>query len=256
MVQISLEQKVPTLKKPPLLEAIFELRWELQGDPQSGRMRDPAYPMMYGRLYERLKEEFPLIEDLPSVQAHPEAAPYVVRHRMRKDRSSYPLVQVGPGILTVNDAKGYGWANFKPLISRLIDAIFDLYPKEGTPINFVKAELRYVNGVQPDPGNPINFLAQKLHLHVDSPIEGAPVGVGINLAYPLNKPTGHLLLSANLGGMDGQPAFIVQTVVQSGGETVPQEVLGFEGWLKSAHDSARDAFYSVFKGALMKGFEG
>ncbi len=62
--------ETPPLLHPPLIEAIFELRWEIENDQQNGRMRDPSYPMMYGSLYERLKKDFPVIEDLPSVQAH------------------------------------------------------------------------------------------------------------------------------------------------------------------------------------------
>ena len=55
------QTEIPVLASPPLVEAIFELRWELQSDPQSRRARDVAYPMMYGRMYERLKKDFPVI---------------------------------------------------------------------------------------------------------------------------------------------------------------------------------------------------
>ena len=43
------------LKNPPLLEVVFELRWEIEVDQKQGRMRDPAYPMLYGRLCEKFQ---------------------------------------------------------------------------------------------------------------------------------------------------------------------------------------------------------
>src|SRR5579872_3233151 len=97
------KNETPVLLNPPMVEVVFEVRWDLLQDQQTGRMRDPSYPMMYGSMYERLKKEFPFIEDLPSTQAHPEATPFTPRHRIRKERTGYPLMQVGPGIVTIND---------------------------------------------------------------------------------------------------------------------------------------------------------
>ena len=163
------KHEIPPLLHPPLVEAIFELRWELQGDQQTGRFRDVAYPMMYGRIYERLKRDFPLIEDLPSVQVHPEASPFVVRHRLRKERNGWPLLQIGPGIVTINDAKGYSWSAFQSLILRLMESIIDTYPNDSLPLNFIKSEIRYINGIFFDAQreNPLSFLAEKLHLKVE-----------------------------------------------------------------------------------------
>ena len=77
--------------------------------PNTQVRRDPAYPLLYGRLYDRFKKDYAVVEDLPSVQAHPDASPYIVRHRMRKAAEKWPLVQVGPGVITVNEGKDYSW---------------------------------------------------------------------------------------------------------------------------------------------------
>jgi len=217
-------EEIPPLLNPPLIEAIFELRWEISGDPQSGRMRDPSYPMMYGRVYERLKKEFPVIEDLPSTQVHPEMNPYVVRHRMRKERNGYPLLQVGPGIATVNEAKGYSWSSFKSIILRLVESVIDLYPTQSMPLNFIKAEVRYLNGIRFDAlrEGPLAFLSEKLHTKVEmdpalfelNEMDTQPNALAVNLAYGLHKPVGNLALSLNLGQIEGKPAYVVQTMVQ------------------------------------------
>jgi uncharacterized protein (TIGR04255 family) len=258
--------EAPVLLHPPVIEAIFELRWEIENDQQAGRMRDPSYPMMYGRLYERLKKDFPVIEDLPSVQAHPEATPFVPRHRMRKEKNGYPLVQVGPGILTINEAKGYSWSHFRSLILRLIESVVDLYPTNTLPLNFIKSELRYVNGNRFDIAreNPLAFLAEKLHMKIEldpeiyelNRLSERPNALGLNLGFVLEKPMANLLLTANLGQFEGKPAFIQQTLIQSFGELAPSDVAGFTPWLDEAHTVAENCFHTLCKGALMDKFCG
>ena len=261
MTFTAIQEKISPLFNPFLLETIFEIRWELQSDQQSGRFRDLAYPMMYGRIYEHLKDDFPLIEDLPSVQVHPEASPYTVRHRLRKSRDSLPLVQIGPGIITINDVKGTSWPQFKALVLRLLDLVDSLYPKTDRALNFVKAELRTINGFPFHQENPLSFLAEKLHLKIEAPKDvlkssAAPVNVGLNLAYPLEQPSGHLLLSANLGQIESSQAYILQSVVQSVGEVVPTSSSAFESWLTKAHEVSDHSIQSLCKGLFIQQIKG
>jgi uncharacterized protein (TIGR04255 family) len=258
--------ETPTLLHPPLIEVIFELRWEIQQDQQTGRMRDPSYPMMYGRLYERLKKDFPIVEDLPSTQAHPETTPFVPRHRMRKTENGYPLIQVGPGMITVNHSKGYSWEAFRSLIVRLIESVSELYPTGTSLLNFIKSEIRYVNGIRFDMAreNPLAFLSEKLHTKLElSPelfervrLNDKPNALGMNLSFALEKPVGNLSVTANLGQFEGKPAFIQQTLVQSFGELVPADADGFQGWLDEAHLVAESCFQVFCKGDLMEKFCG
>ncbi len=260
------KNETPLLLHPPLIEVIFEIRWEIESDPQSGRMRDPSYPMMYGRLYERMKKDFAVIEDLPSVQAHPETTPYVPRHRMRKEKNGYPLIQVGPGILTVNHAKGYCWSDFSSIILRSIQAVEELYPVDGKPLTFIKSEIRFVNGIRFDTAreNPLAFLADKLHIKLEldselfevNQLSERPNSVGLNLSYDLEKPMGNLLVTANLGQFDSKPAFIQQTLVQSFGEMTPSDEAAFSLWLEEAHTVAENCFQVFCKGELMEKFYG
>ncbi len=260
------KNEIPILLHPPLIEAIYELRWELQGDQQTGRFRDVAYPMMYGRMYEKLKKEFPLIEDLPSVQVHPEAGPFVVRHRMRKERNGWPLMQIGPGIITINDSKGYSWSNFRDLILKVMESIIDLYPTGGFPLNFVKSEIRYINAIPFDVQreHALTYLSEKLHMKIEldrqifetNEVSDKPNAVSLNLAYALNRPVGNLMLSANLGQVEMKPGYIVQSVIQSMGETVPQEESSMDSWLKDAHEVAENCFLSLCKGPLLQKFAG
>ncbi len=259
-------EETPVLLYPPLIETIFELRWEIETDRDSPRMRDPSYPMMYGSLYERLKKDLPLIEDLPSTQAHPEATSFIPRHRMRKAKESYPLVQIGPGIITVNESKSYSWKGFSSLVLRVIGCIEELFPSEILPLNFMKAELRYVNAVRFDLAreNPLSFLHDKLHIRIEmddglfekNRLNHRPNAVGLNIAYALEKPLGNLAISANLGQFEGKPALIQQTLVQSFGDLTPADHAGFALWLEDAHITAENVFQVFSRGELMQRYFG
>jgi uncharacterized protein (TIGR04255 family) len=262
------KNEIPPLLNPPLIEVIFELRWELESlQPREGApvlMRDPSYPVMYGRLYERLKKDFPITEDLPSVQAHPETAPYVPRHRMRKGKNEYPLIQVGPGIVTINETKNYSWSKFCALVEKVVSSLLDLYPEQSAPMNFMKAEVRYVNGIRFDLAreNPLSFLAEKLHTKIElSPemyvlnnLSERPNGVGLNLSYVIEKPMGNLSLGINMGQFEGKPTFIQQTLIQSFGELVPSDSEGISLWLEESHTVAENCFQVLCKGELMDHF--
>jgi uncharacterized protein (TIGR04255 family) len=260
------KREIPLLLYPPLIETIFELHWELQGDKQTGRLRDPSYPMMYGRLYERLKNHFPHTEDLPSVQVHPEASPYVVRHRVRKEKMGYPLYQIGPGIATLNYAQDYSWSSFREHILLLVEAIYDLFPTEITPLNFTKCEIRFLNGIRMDVQNdhPLEFLSDKLHMKVEmdsdlflmNQLNDQPNTVNFTVGYPLKKLNGNLGITAHLGQMDGKQAYLLQTQVVSGEEGTPGDPEGFASWIDIAHDAAVHSFITLCKGSLMNQFCG
>jgi len=105
-----MEAKV--LKNSPLIEVIFEMRWELV-EIAPMQLIDPNYKLMLGQLFERLKDTYPYYEQLPASSIPDEAATYIVQHRFRKDKDKWPLVQVGPGIVTLNNVEQYSWRILK-----------------------------------------------------------------------------------------------------------------------------------------------
>jgi uncharacterized protein (TIGR04255 family) len=254
----------PLLVTPPLIETIFELRWELLQDSRTQRYRDPAYPMMYGRIYERFKDALPLFEDLPSSQTHPEVSPYVVRHWMRKGKDLYPLIQVGPGIITVNMTKdGYSWNSLVSLIQEVVEAVLDLYPQGTLPLKFVKSELRYLNAIPfYSQEGIISFLKEQLHMDVGAPkallardwIYPDPVALSLKLGYGLRQPLGHLVLALDLGEFQQTPAYLLQTIVQSFKNEVGQDEKKLSQWLREAHLVCKESFQAFCEGQLMELF--
>ena len=251
------------ISKPPLLEAVFEMRWELSPVPNAQIRRDPAYPLLYGRLYDRFKKDYTVVEDLPSVQVHPDGSPYTVRHRMRKAAGEYPLVQIGPGILTVNLGKDYSWDRFREEIVRIFEGFTDFYPASTFPLNILKTEIRYINGIEFAEGEDVlQFFSEKLHTKIELDpdmfskinIDPKAQGVGLNMGFQINQPVGAVMLSLGSGQMEDKPAIIQQTLIQSIGENSPQELGSLDPWLDAMHNIARHWFETLYKGELMKRF--
>lgn len=252
-----------TLKKAPILEAIFEMRWELPQIPNTQTRRDPAYPLLYGRMYDRFKKEYTVTEDLPSVQVHPDASPYVVRHRMRKSANEWPIAQIGPGIITVNEGKDYSWDSFRHEIVRIFEAFTDFYPASTFELNILKTELRFINGVEVEPGeNPLKFFEEKLHTRVEFPsdlltknkMNSKPEGLTLNAGFQIEEPVGSAMIGIGSGSTEDKPAVIQQMLFHSVGENAPQDLGSLDPWLDSMHAIAKNWFETLFEGELLKKF--
>lgn len=251
------------LKNAPILEAIFEMRWELPQIPNTQVRRDPAYPLLYGRMFDRFKKEYTVTEDLPSVQVHPDQSPYVVRHRMCKKKNEWPLVQIGPGIITVNESKGYCWDQFRHEIVRIFEAFTDFYPASTFELNILKTELRFVNGVEIKEGeDPAKFFQEKMNIRVElapnlfkkNKMKETLQGLTLNAGFLIEEPVGQAFLGLGSGAMDDKPAIIQQMLFQSVGESAPQDLGSLDPWLDSMHTVAKNWFEALFGGELLAKF--
>ena len=136
------------LKHAPLVEAIFEARWA----PPAGTTVDSNYKLFVGRFFDRLLKKYPEPEDLPTASM-PEAFVYgQVQQRFRAEKGGWPVVQVGPGVVTVNDTTRYSWENFQPRCSEVVDTVFEAYPKPEN-LHFIALQLRHIE---------LHFIPQKL----------------------------------------------------------------------------------------------
>jgi hypothetical protein len=62
----TIQERPKDLPRKPLVEAIVEVQWGLEGQP------DPAYPIAVGRLYERVQPEIHVWsagDDIPEMPA-------------------------------------------------------------------------------------------------------------------------------------------------------------------------------------------
>jgi uncharacterized protein (TIGR04255 family) len=220
---------------------------------------------LLGRYYDRLRSEYPHIQDLPPSQVPEEMTNYIVRHQFRHVKDGWPLTQLGPGILTFNDTEGYQWRTFRPQALATIKALFDAYPDDIAKLIPIEVQLTYINATHLDAQQHslTNFLRDRLHVTIlvdqklfDDPKKAEqPLGVDLHMIFPLEDLPGVGALRFSNGMKNQKPALVWQIVVRSSREQVPQEPGDFGAWIDRAHDVVDKWFFTLVRGELLKTFE-
>lgn len=137
------------LPKAPLQEVIFEVRWSLKPDSDSGQIVDIGYELASGRLSTIVEKDFShyrriLPKDIPE-----QLLPYKVVHQYWSSENKWPVLQLGPGIFTINCTdEAYDWENnFRGLIKQGIDWLMQSY-KQSLQIQL--ASLKYIDAIRVD----------------------------------------------------------------------------------------------------------
>ena len=253
------------LENKPLVEAIFELQWDL-AIQQAGIAVDPGFRIFLGKYYDQVKAEYPAVVDLPSSTVPEEITPHQVRLQFRKAPEDWPVTQIGPGIMTVNETSGYLWDTFQPRLLAAIQAVYASYPHEIASFRPVRGSLRYVDAIDYDPQSDVRllaFLRSRLHTGIDiepllfdDPVEReTPSNLNFTIAYPLSKPIGVVQLMIAFGKREGRPSVIIETTVQSRKDAVPQQAQDWQQWLIDAHEVSDKWFFALVRGELLEEFE-
>ncbi len=257
-----MERKI--LKNKPLVEAIFEVRWELQ-EPASGMKIDPHYKILIGRIYDRVKDNYPFHEQLPTATMPDEIAGYVVQHRFRKDKDKWPLIQIGPGIITLNDTEGYVWEDFEKKIYHMLEVLFEAYPDPDSNLRINWLLLRYIDSVDfnYEGGDIFSFLKRNLKINIsiykklfeETGVNNLPLGFDLKFSFSAKKPNGAVHLRFVRGKRRDVDAIIWETHVQSVGEDVPTNKDQISAWVTEAHTLTDDWFFKMIEGELLRRFE-
>lgn len=252
------------LKNKPLVEAIFEMKWyPKKGGPHP--TYNPNYELIIGRMYDRLIEEYPFHEPLPQSQIPDQLIYGVVQHRFRKAKNDWPLVQIGPGIVTVNDTHGYIWDSFRDNTCKAIDSFYNAYP-EPKEINVNSIMLRYIDGMEfnYDNDNIFEFLKNNLKIDVnlypplfkDTCVNPNPFNFDLNMSFNCEKPLSLISIRfAKAIRNDKSPGIIWETIVHSTDENIPTLPDDLEGWLEQSHEITHDWFFKLIEGELLRRFE-
>lgn len=250
------------LDNPPLVEAIVELRWALEKGSDSDTQVDPDYSLFPGRLSEKVKNSYPVHEALPAANIPDELTPYLVKHRFRAQAEGWPLIQVGPGVLTVNETRNYDtYDSFRPKATEIISILYELRP-DLPPITSIM--LRYIDAVNFDyfQQDLIEFLRNEMGITLTLPeslfddhdIARNPVKFNWRSTFTCKNPSADILLGITTGKIQESPAIIWEHVVQSNELQVPQMPAGFEGWLDSAHAITDNWFFKLIESGLQRRF--
>lgn len=253
------------LKKPPLVEVIVEVRWELEKGPHPETKVDPHYKLLPGKLSDKFSGEYPYHEELPQASIPDEISPYIVKHRFRCQKDQWPLVQLGPGILTVNHTKKYTTFNeFRPLAVSAVDTLFEVYPDPDN-LRISSLLLRYIDAKEFDYGKDdvASFLRDKMGIPVEFPeklfkttgVDSVPRSFAWSSSFSCNKPKGLATLKFATGTSNGKPALIWEQIVQSAHDDFPGMPRAFESWITDAHEVTESWFLSLIEGTLEREFD-
>jgi uncharacterized protein (TIGR04255 family) len=240
------------LSHAPLLEVIFELRWEIKpvSVPRRNYPTDEAYERTLAAFTKAVAPTLPLREQIRPDTGLPEdlILPYAAGYRFRQQQSSYPVLQLGPGVMTVNDTGGeYTWDTFRSLLEQ---ATGWLVEAKGDGNSFGAASLRYLDGASTPGTTNDNFLdvVERDHLlsvRRDYPVPGALVNLAVVESRRLAD--GSILemaiekVEAQTSGEIGnpEPAILWTTRVAQAAATSRQAILD---WVDSAHHVCSDLF--------------
>lgn len=255
---------IEMLKNKPLVEAIFELRWELKEVRPHLRV-DPHYKVLIGRVYERLSDEYPVHQELPTAMMPDAIAAYTVQHQFRKGKGQWPLVQIGPGIITLNDTDRYIWSDFESRIHLILDALFQAYPGSANDLRISGLLLRYIDAVTLDylKEDVFDFLKQQLKVNVvvdsgmfdDTGVGKLPLDFNIAFSFPSAKPKGAVGLRFIRGKKGEADALVWETLVHSVGQDAPTDKEQITAWVKDAHSLTHDWFFKMIEGELLERFK-
>lgn len=263
------------LKNKPLLEAIFELRWELKKvsekeeiySNRSEQQIDPHYQLLVGRLYDRISDNYPYYEQLPAARIPDEIAGYIVQHRYRNEKDKWPLIQLGPGIITVNDTEGYVWEDFEKRIKRLIKTLFDLYPNPEENLIIRKLMLRYIDSVDFDFDNNdiFEFLKDKMKTEInlydklfeETQVSQFPSNFDLRFEFESKIPNGKIFIRFGRGRKKNRKDMLMwETLVKiEDDDKIPRTPNEISDWVNKAHKLTDDWFFKLIEGELEKRFE-
>lgn len=252
------------LKNKPLAEAIFELRWDLE-ERTPGMKIDPHYKLLIGRLYDKVSGQYPFHERLPAASIPDDMAGYIVQHRFRKGEAEWPLVQVGPGIITVNDTEGYTWKDFEKRIVEAVDVLFEVYPESKDTLKVNRVLLRYIDAVAFDyeSDDVFAFLGEQMKTKIGlceklfegTRVERVPSSLDLRFSFESAEPKGAIYLRFGRGRARESDALVWETMVQSASEDAPKVPDEIADWATKAHNLTDDWFFKLIEGELQRRFE-
>lgn len=254
----------PALPNKPLLEVIFELRWQITESPQPGFGRDPGFSILHGRYYDfARKNGYPEVVSLSTSQLPDDMAPYVPRYQFWAAPKQWPVTQIGPGIMTVNSTKEYKWESFFPKIQEALNALTTSYPTEINKFIPLQISLKYIDIIPYDvKGNLPEFLRNNFHTDIkikndvfSEEKESSMDSIKLNLNYKINNPKGDGKINIGNGTYDNKPIIGWDTEIKSAGKEMPVTLEEFNMWLESAHDLSKKWFYALTDGPLLKSFQ-
>ena len=240
------------LPKAPLLEVIFEIKWDV-----INKSDIVDFQYLHGDLYSKLKSKYPHRESLVPPEVPLDFVKGNPIFRYRENQGSYPLVQVGPGLISLNtiDAKYY-WEQFRDESNEILNILNEIYPKYAE-LNLVPA-ITYLDFFEYDKSKetPLHYVNSNFQLNIaDKFIDGLDAKLN-DVNFTFNYQLKGMIASLNMrnGKINNEKEGIVlQTKITGKKELYNSRKL--KDWLDDAHDLSSNIFKSLTKGQLYESFK-
>ena len=237
------------LPNAPLIEVIFELRWNVSDKQELGKCQ-----YLHGDLFALIKSDFNYREALIAPEVPMELYQNVPAHRFRFAQNEYPLVQVGPGLLTLNttDSK-YIWNDFKSQIDNVISKFLEVYQfDEKQKISLI---LQYFDFFEFDfeSANVHEFLKNKLKISVEQEFyANISKPNNLNLSFHYKTEFGQLTITIFRGQNNAKDGIVMQTNITS--DPIQPDLNVISIWLNNSQKFCSQLFKDMTKGTLYESF--
>lgn len=239
------------LPNAPLLEVIFEIRWQIQNKEDFA-----DFQYLHGDLYSILKDKYPLRKSLFPPEFPLEAMNGAPVYRFRDGENGYPLIQIGPGILTLNVTDDrYYWEEFRDEIQYLLEAFQNVYSKSKN-LKFVPS-LTYVDFYKIDftEKNPIDYINQNFNVKIEQSFINPNTSYNKELNFLFDYKLKNDLLSINFrnGDVGEKKGIILQSKVR--GASMSYGFGNLSQWIDEAHETLSSMFKRITNEELYKTFK-
>jgi len=226
------------LPKAPLLEVIFEIKWDITNNNDIVK-----FQYLHGDLYSILKNDYPKRENLVPAEVPIDIMKNNVMYRFKKD-TGYPLVQIGPGILTLNTIDNlYFWDNYRDEIVKVTNSLSEVFPEINQTNLFLTLTYLDFFEIDIETENVIEFINSNLNLNINQTFIKNENTKEINLTFSYKIGDNTLILDLRNGNVNNKKGIILQTkLIGNKKKYTNTEQLE---WLNNAHETCSDIFKKI-----------
>ncbi|MGB5104658.1 MAG: TIGR04255 family protein [Steroidobacteraceae bacterium] len=246
-------------KKPPLVEAIFEIRW---GTPirDKGVVEfkfDEEDSTLFAGVFRSIAQsDFPVYKKVN--EGVPPIVPHFVKHQFWTGKDVWPCLQAGLGIVTANQVEaGYSWSRFRATCVKALEFLDRAHHQGLGGLPAIGVELRYQDAFELTDGeSDSKFVENRAQVIVKTPdaflkspfLDPVIEDHHINFTVPVRKPPGILVNQLDRGLAGGRAAFIATTTLRSADAQRPEFSLSaLADWLDQAHEIQRHAYETLIR---------
>lgn len=241
------------LKRAPLQEVVFEVRWELPLD-HSGNAFDPGFDKAYGLFAKAIQEDFPILKDLFPPNPTP-PSPYTPLYQFWKAELVWPVIQIGRGVLTVADVEdSYIWDDYRSVIDKVLECWLNSYQ---LALSITSLRLQYIDAVDVEDGviSSLDYVAQNFQLELVNrfTLPGKPSGLFIGQVFDL--PGGdvlHMQVQTARNNQTNKNALLWITDVERKTKAEKDFLLP---WLDQAHTHTSNFFKNISTSEFYASFD-